>query len=231
MTPERADGEVAARSPRAPQRAKVEQRRDQIIDVAMRHFAEHGYQRTRIEEIAREAGVAKGSVFQYFDSKAGLFVECYKRASESLPSFLDAPPSVRARGLFAIVRYWLERSEHLLTDASTAYSVMLVGDYDTDLAIKRELTRYRRESDPGQARRLVEEAIQKGELRDDVEPALLSSILEWLLYRFQDALLREELDPGLVGHDGALEERARDQMDQFLAVLESAIGRPGAKRS
>jgi len=165
-------------------------------------------------------------VFQYFGSKAGLFVECYLRASESLPSFLDAPPSVRARGFFSTVRYWIESSEHSLAERGVAYDVLLAGDYDTPMAVKRELTRIRRELDPAKAQRVVHEAIAAGELRDDVDPLLLASIVEWMLYRFQDVLMREELDPGIVVHAGDFGQRARAQIDQFMAVLESAVGHP-----
>ena len=55
-------------------------KRDAITEVAMRHFAEHGYQGARVEDLAREVGIAKGSIFQHFGSKAGLFLATYKRA-------------------------------------------------------------------------------------------------------------------------------------------------------
>jgi AcrR family transcriptional regulator len=38
----------------------VEAKRDSIVECAMRHFAEHGYQGARIEDIAAELGIAKG---------------------------------------------------------------------------------------------------------------------------------------------------------------------------
>jgi AcrR family transcriptional regulator len=57
----------------------------------MKHFAEHGYQGARIEDMAADLGIAKGSIFQHFGSKAGLFLETYKRAVASLPGWLDAP--------------------------------------------------------------------------------------------------------------------------------------------
>jgi TetR/AcrR family transcriptional regulator len=39
----------------------------------MRLFAEGGYQGAKVEDIATELGIAKGSIFQHFGSKAGLF--------------------------------------------------------------------------------------------------------------------------------------------------------------
>ncbi len=57
----------------------------------MRHFAERGYHATRIEDIATELSIAKGSVFQHFGNKEGLFLAAYKKAGSPLPAYLDAP--------------------------------------------------------------------------------------------------------------------------------------------
>ena len=67
----------------APARSKraidAEQRRERIVDVAMQHFAEHGFRGARVEDIAHEVGVAKGTVFLDFGSKEALFLAAYQR--------------------------------------------------------------------------------------------------------------------------------------------------------
>ena len=78
--------------------SRSELKREAIVETAMRHFAEHGYQGARVEDMATELGIAKGSVFQHFGSKAGLFFEAYKKAVLSLPAWLDAPKEVVERG-------------------------------------------------------------------------------------------------------------------------------------
>ncbi|HKA95402.1 MAG TPA: helix-turn-helix domain-containing protein, partial [Streptosporangiaceae bacterium] len=100
---------------RAPARAHARQRarQERIVAVAMQHFAERGYEGVRIEEIAREAGVAKGAVFGYFTSKAGLFLAAYQAAARSFSSYLEAPADVRAQGFFAVVTHWLLRTPRL----------------------------------------------------------------------------------------------------------------------
>ena len=60
----------------------------------MRHFAEHGYRGARVEDIANEVAVAKGTVFLDFSNKEGLFLAAYQRAVSSLPAWLDAPGEV-----------------------------------------------------------------------------------------------------------------------------------------
>jgi AcrR family transcriptional regulator len=63
----------------------------------MRHFAEHGFQDARVSDIAHNLGIAKGSVFQHFGSKNGLFFEAYKKAVRSLPGYMHAPADVRGK--------------------------------------------------------------------------------------------------------------------------------------
>jgi AcrR family transcriptional regulator len=54
-------------------RRRRDARPSEIIAAALECFAAHGYAGTRIEEIARRAGVTVGTVYRYFDGKAALF--------------------------------------------------------------------------------------------------------------------------------------------------------------
>ena len=44
-----------------------------ILDVAMRLFSQYGYKRTSVDDIALGAGIAKGTIYVYFESKEALF--------------------------------------------------------------------------------------------------------------------------------------------------------------
>ncbi len=50
----------------------VEDRREQIIDAAMRVFAQKGFARATNKDIAREAGITAGLIYHYFKSKEDL---------------------------------------------------------------------------------------------------------------------------------------------------------------
>jgi len=58
-------------------RAK-EERKISIVKAAGRLYRDKDYQSIKIEEIAREAGVAKGTVFTYFNTKEHVFLELIK---------------------------------------------------------------------------------------------------------------------------------------------------------
>ncbi len=52
-----------------------EQRRAQILDAALRVFAEKGYHGTAVSDVVKAAGVARGTFYSYFDSKDAIFLE------------------------------------------------------------------------------------------------------------------------------------------------------------
>lgn len=54
---------------------KANQRKEQILDAALKAFAEHGYERTSIAVICDKAGIARPTLYQYFKNKRALFRE------------------------------------------------------------------------------------------------------------------------------------------------------------
>ncbi|NIN69467.1 MAG: TetR family transcriptional regulator [Anaerolineae bacterium] len=70
-----------------------EQREAQILDAAARVFAKNGYARATTREIAAEAGVSEGTIYNYFDSKRDLLIAMSSRlALESLEQLDALPP-------------------------------------------------------------------------------------------------------------------------------------------
>jgi len=208
-------------------RSRSESKRARIVDVAMRHFAEQGYEAARVGDIAAELGIAKGSIFQHFGSKDGLFFEVYKKAVRSFPRYLDAPPEIRDAGFFEVLRYWLARTEHLLHEDLIPYRVSLLGNYGTDLSLKREINRFLLAEDPYGTVPFVRFGMERNELRRDLDQEMAVSILDWTMERFQDALLTEELDPGLFRRHGDPQEKKEARIAQFLDILCRAIGAEG----
>ncbi len=212
-------------------------KRSRIIDAAMQHFAENGYEAARVGDMAVALGIAKGSIFQHFGSKDGLFLEVYKRAVRSFSKYLDAPTEVQAAGFFDVLHYWLSRTEHMLHEDWIPYRIALLGNYGADLALKREINRFLVAEDPYGTVAFVRFGLARGELRQDMDIEMIVSILDWTMERFQDALLTAELDPGLFRRQGELPEKKEARILQFLAVLRRAVGvaceapvRPGKRR-
>ena len=63
-------------------RARLAAARERIADAALDQLAEGGYASASVVAVARRAGVATGSVYRHFPSKADLFAEVFRRASQ-----------------------------------------------------------------------------------------------------------------------------------------------------
>lgn len=65
---------AARPAPRRPRwQRRPDARPEEILEAALAVFGELGFARTRLEEVARRAGVSKGTLYLYFDSKDSLF--------------------------------------------------------------------------------------------------------------------------------------------------------------
>src|SRR6266478_1704534 len=86
---------------RASNRAeRAAERRSAIIEAAMDEFIARGFAATRLDDVAKRAGVAKGTIYLHFKDKEALFQELVRTSLVPLIGRLAAPPpageSVRA---------------------------------------------------------------------------------------------------------------------------------------
>lgn len=65
-----------------------EEKRTKFIHAFMREFSIHIFDEASISRVVKELGIAKGSVYQYFDSKLDLFFYLQQRAGEVKASFI-----------------------------------------------------------------------------------------------------------------------------------------------
>jgi len=88
---------------------------DEILKTAFRLFLHYGFKKTTIDDIASEAGIAKGSVYLHFNSKKEILCEVIRKfAKENLEKItekLDRIPLAEERLRFLL----LQRTEHVCT--------------------------------------------------------------------------------------------------------------------
>ena len=101
-----------------------------------------------------------------------------------------------------------------------ANRVALIGRYDTGLGLRRPIDRFMRSEDPYGTLEFVEFGVGRGEVRSDVDVEMLASMMDWLAERFQDALVSEDLDPGLIHRTP---ERRSMRIREFVEVLRGGI--------
>jgi AcrR family transcriptional regulator len=82
-----------ARTPRWQRQPAV--RPQQILEAAFRVFGTHGLHRATLDDVARVAGITKGTIYLYFPSKAELFTAMLKSRVNAIMPAVEAPEDGR----------------------------------------------------------------------------------------------------------------------------------------
>jgi AcrR family transcriptional regulator len=157
-----------------------ERRRDdrprELVAAALQLFSERGFAATRLDDVAAAAGVSKGTVYLYFESKERLFEAVVREAV--LPNLDRAEAMLRAyqgttpdliRGLVGLFRPLLETpitGVIKLIFAESGNFPQLARLY-ADLVVRRGL---------GLLRSVIERGVTRGEFRP-VDPAATTPLL------------------------------------------------------
>lgn len=157
------------------------EKRRQILRAAITVFARSGYHRSRVSDVAKEAGVAYGLVYHYFGSKEELLGTIFRRTWSRMLEAVEV----------------VERSEVTAREQIAGVARIVLGAWDVDPDLVRVLIRevarspqLGREVDEiahafSALERIVRRGQERGELRSDVEPRLAA----WILYGALEELL------------------------------------------
>ena len=76
--------------PHTVREARAAERRDAILDAALNEFSARGFAATRLDDVAKRAGVAKGTIYLHFKDKESLFQELIRSKMAPVVGTLEA---------------------------------------------------------------------------------------------------------------------------------------------
>jgi AcrR family transcriptional regulator len=200
-----------------------ERRRERVLHAAMAEFGRRGYSGGSLNVISREAGVAKGSLFQYFDDKFDFFAHVAEytslRVYAAMTPFLDATAETPfPQRLQQLVGVWMDyMAEHPLERGVTAATTMEL-DPQVRLAVRTPTHQLYAQG----LRPMLTGAVERGELAPDLDVDAMLSMLVLLLPHLALAPFEPGLDAGLRLFGTAGSERL-EVARRFLATLFTPI--------
>jgi TetR/AcrR family transcriptional regulator len=149
-----------------PRARRKEARPGELLEAALDLFVEKGFAATRVEEVARRAGVSKGTLFLYFSSKEELFKEVVrKNLSAQFPQWnaqIDTFPGDTPDMLREFSRQWWERVGSTKASGLTKLIMSEAGNFP-------EIAEFYQHEviEPGNIliRRILQRGVDRGEFR------------------------------------------------------------------
>ncbi|MDX2086388.1 MAG: TetR/AcrR family transcriptional regulator [Kofleriaceae bacterium] len=156
-------------------------KRQRILVAAERIFAKHGFFAARVTEIAKEAGVADGTIYLYFKSKDDLLISLFENRMKQVNAELERaianePP---ARQLHAFIRTYLQ----LVHDEPTAAEVLTIE--------LRQSSKFMKEYDNPQFAdflRMLGGIIAAGQERGEIDASIPSHVAARMIFGMLDEL-------------------------------------------
>ena len=113
----------------------TESRRKQILDAAIRLFDMRGYSNTRIIDIANAAGISKGLVYHYFDSKESILTALIGHLKKCIAECASISDPEEGMRLFANRLLSYPYYEDYVPPIRVFYTAILHGEVDIDPSI------------------------------------------------------------------------------------------------
>jgi TetR/AcrR family transcriptional regulator, fatty acid metabolism regulator protein len=156
-------------------------KRERILAAAERIFARHGFFAARVSEIAKEAGVADGTIYLYFKSKDDLLISLFesrmRQVNEALRAAIaDRPPGEQLR---AFIRTYLQ----LVSDEPAAAEVLTIE--------LRQSSKFMKEYDNPEFAaflRMLGGIVADGQARGELDRAIPSHIAARMIFGILDEL-------------------------------------------
>ncbi len=159
--------EMMNASERPPRRRRKEARPAELVRAGLEEFALNGFAATRLDDVARRAGVVKGTIYRYFADKEALFLAAVRRevapVFDEITGFIDAYPGT-TRDLLQLLIQTVHRQ---LVNSDLRVLIRIIIAEGERFPALTELY-YAETVSKGRAllERIVERGITRGEVRE-----------------------------------------------------------------
>lgn len=140
---------------------RQEARREQILNGAARVFSKKGYHASTVDEIAKELGLTKASIYYYVSDKSDLLYQLYKRAMTAL---LESQLEIMARPdpPDAKLHAMIEEYVRIVASATAVYSVVVLREHQALPPRKRKEIIALRDQYEQNYQQCIQEGIEQG---------------------------------------------------------------------
>lgn len=197
-----------------------DEKQECVMRAAIHEFVEKGFTRARIADIARNAGVAKGSIYQYFEDKKGLFVYAAEWGLAVFMKKLDERMSIGSMDVFEYFEDNIAKTETIDEERELIVFIQAIAR-EPGLIDPSMKAMYNVGDIYG--KKLIQNSKSKGVIRPDIDDDLLMEYFLAVTERFKMRWMDRYIDFTVE----MTEEQSRamkKELAQMLELLRKGMG-------
>ena len=199
-------------------------KQQRILDTAVEEFASHGFRQASVNRMVQRLGIAKGSIFQYFGTKEGLFHVVFDHAVELVRrSLRQVKQTTVETSFFERLRRSLIAGIHFIDQHPKIYRIYLKMVFQEDFPLRAEFLQQVHLFSAEYLKPLVEAGVAGGELRADLDVGAAVFFLDALMDRFLQAYCVSFLDAGSGLYQAPKDEMER-RVGEFVEFIRKGMG-------
>ena len=184
-----------------------------MINAALKVFAIYGFNKASTDDIVKEAGISKGLLFHYFESKKGTYQFMYEYSARYYSMELERSVTLREHDLFKIMAQVEDVKCGLLSQYPYMLRFMLTYDKLDDEEFKASLASY--EGMIPAAMKEIYDRVDLTKIKDEVDKDLLIRSLEYTTRGLMEEAVDKELSP----------DDVRAEMKAYLKMMAQAYNK------
>ncbi len=200
-----------------------EAKQEKIIAAALAEFADKGYEQASVNTMVSASGIAKGSLYQYFKDKKGIFLYIFEFAIAMVRrTLVKVKDETQNEDFFIRLEKSLLAGVDFIRRYPRVYTVYLKILFDQRVPERETLLMAVRRFAADYLHSLVRQGIARGEIRADLPVPTVIFLLDALLDRFLQATCVPAFDVTL-GLDQASGGEIRKRVQELTALLRSGL--------
>jgi AcrR family transcriptional regulator len=192
----------------------AEDKQERVLEAALEEFADQGYQQASLNRLVAKAGIAKGSLYQYFPNKEGIFHFVFQKALQQVRrTLVGVKEETQTEDLFTRLEKSLLAGVRFLKEHPRIFSLYLKIQFDRHVPFREEFLAAVRLHAGEYFGSLLRRARARGELRPGISEGAALFLLDAVFDRFLQAVAVPALDVTLGLHQAppeVLQQRIRE---------------------
>jgi AcrR family transcriptional regulator len=204
------------------------EKREKIIEHTLEEFALRDYRSASLSRIVEKAGIAKGSIYQYFDDKKELYLYLVKLAAETKFAYIDRSIDLADADFFEKYKQTVFHGASFDFSQPRYANILYHATYEPTDPDIQEVSAELKKATFQYLRLSVDEGIRRGELRNDLSVDFMVFALYQLTVALRDYFsskfnfsLKHAVEKGLGSPVG--DEELKAVLDEFIDFFKQGL--------